>query len=306
MKARLLGALIGIGLFAAFLWQAKPARVGAALAQAVPGPVLLAAALNVFLNTAARTRRWAALLAPFRKDVDPGAVELARMLLAGYAASNVLPLRAGEALRAIEVHRRTGVSLAGAFAAQGVEKVVEFLSIGLIAGAAGLVATGALAPALCWSGIAALAGVLLLLALSRMPLSDGAAEARGPFRRALQRTVSAMRTLRKPAAWGRALAWSSLSDISDVAMIALCLHAVGIGLAPAQWIAVFLGINFAILVPGAPAQVGAFEAGAVLSLAALGVGQAEALAFAVVYHAVHFIPITALGLLGMRLAPRRA
>jgi uncharacterized membrane protein YbhN (UPF0104 family) len=59
-------------------------------------------------------------------------------------------------------------------------------------------------------------------------------------------------------------------------------------------------VNVAIAIPSTPGQVGVFEAGAVIVLGTLGVGRSEALAFALLYHAVHVLPVTALGLLGLR------
>jgi hypothetical protein len=51
--------------------------------------------------------------------------------------------------------------------------------------------------------------------------------------------------------------------------------------------------------------VGVLEAGGVLALSIAGVAPAPALAFALLYHAVHLVPITALGLLGMCLPWRK-
>ena len=79
--------------------------------------------------------------------------------------------------------------------------------------------------------------------------------------------------------------------------------ALGIALPPAAWAAVFVVVNLAIALPSTPGYVGAIEAAAVFALTALGVEAEQALAAALLYHAVHFVPTTVLGALALRLRP---
>ena len=79
------------------------------------------------------------------------------------------------------------------------------------------------------------------------------------------------------------------------------MRALGIDAPPSVWALVLLGINFAILLPSTPGQIGVLEAGAVLALSSAGIPAAPAAAFAVVYHAVHLVPSTALGLVAISL-----
>jgi uncharacterized membrane protein YbhN (UPF0104 family) len=51
--------------------------------------------------------------------------------------------------------------------------------------------------------------------------------------------------------------------------------------------------------------VGVLEAGGVLALSIAGVAPAPALAFALLYHSIHLVPTTALGLFGMCLPWRQ-
>ncbi|MEO8361939.1 MAG: lysylphosphatidylglycerol synthase domain-containing protein [Vicinamibacteria bacterium] len=48
--------------------------------------------------------------------------------------------------------------------------------------------------------------------------------------------------------------------------------------------------------PSTPGQIGLIEAGAVFALVGLGVGPNRSLAFALLYHAAHLLPLTLLGL----------
>ena len=63
---------------------------------------------------------------------------------------------------------------------------------------------------------------------------------------------------------------------------------------------VLLAVNMAALVPGLPGNAGTFEMSCALALAAVGLGSASALSFALVYHAAHTIPVTIAGVILQR------
>jgi len=118
--------------------------------------------------------------------------------------------------------------------------------------------------------------------------------------RFLRQLRVSLRLLHAPGIWLRSLAWSCVSDVVDIAMIGLCLVAVGIHAPVGAWCLVLLAVNLAVVVPSTPGQFGVLEAAAVLVLGALGAGVNEALAFALLYHAAHALPVAALGLLSLR------
>jgi len=68
---------------------------------------------------------------------------------------------------------------------------------------------------------------------------------------------------------------------------------------PGVWAMVLLSINLALLLPSTPGHFGILEAGAVVALTTAGVAAEPALAFALVYHAVHLVPGTVLGALAI-------
>jgi uncharacterized protein (TIRG00374 family) len=88
-------------------------------------------------------------------------------------------------------------------------------------------------------------------------------------------------------------------------VLGLCLHAVGLVIPVPTWFLVFLAINLLIAAPSTPGQVGVLEAGAVLILRALGQSENAALAFGALYHLVHLLPETLLGVFAMRRVGRR-
>lgn len=293
---RALAFVAAVALVVLFLRRMPLADIGAALRAADPLWFVLALAMNAAVNTAAKVRRWSELLRPVaRSGPEIGGVELARILFASQATSNLLPARAGEAVRVVELRRR-GYAVPGVLAAQMVEKIVEAASLCLVAGLAAA-ATG-MPPVLrvpLWSltlvAVALLASIPLL---RRLPTRRREPSGRvGAF---LANLAVGIEGVGRPAILLRSLPWSCASDLVDAISLGLCLHAVGAHLGLAAWLVVLLAINLAILVPSTPGHLGVAEAAAAAALIALGVAPERALAGAVLYHLVQIVPSTVVGL----------
>jgi uncharacterized membrane protein YbhN (UPF0104 family) len=294
------------------------ARVWAALGRADWRLVALAALINVTFNTVARVRRWSSLLAALPRNGEGARFgELAVLYFASQATSNLLPARAGEALRVVQLHRRHGYAISGLITVQVVETLVGAMTLGLLSlVVAPLSQTpGSLSAALFTFSLGGLGGGLTLFALAqRAPsvVTPPTVPARGfarlvaQARGAVVRLLEAVRSLRSPRVWAGSLAWSLASDVTDVLMVGLVLTAVGVSLSPVGWVVAFVVINLALILPTTPAQLGVLEMGAVAALRMLGVDEHAALAFALLYHASHVIPPTLIGgLLLLRLDLRR-
>lgn len=323
LLVRLAVIAVTFGLCVLLLRGLKLHEVLEALGRADWRLVAAAVAANMTANTLARVSRWQTLVRPLPRTGDPARWwELCSLLLASGAASNLLPARAGEALRTVQLHRRHGYTVGGLVAAQLLEKVIEGLSLGTLAipvALFGSTPTALRVPLFFFAGVGTF-GILTLLLLARRvsehapapsvtPLVEAATEEAAALRgrklwlamkRFLVRLGEGMQLMRAAHVWSRALAWSWLSDLADAMMVGLCMHAVGIDLPVGSWVSVLLAINVAIALPSTPAQVGVLEAGAVLALATFGVPTGQAMAFAVLYHAAHVVPTTALGLVGLR------
>ncbi|MGZ6125796.1 MAG: lysylphosphatidylglycerol synthase transmembrane domain-containing protein [Myxococcales bacterium] len=257
-----------------------------ALRDASWGWVALAVICNVVGNTVARVRRWQALLEPIPHQKRASFSDLVRVSYASGAVSNLLPARAGEAVRVVELKRRRGYPAGALIAAQLAEKGIEALSLGILFGVFAVL-PGAHSLPLAIAGGVAVAAVALLAVLPRR--APGVA---GRF-------LNALRAVHAERSWIPSLLWSLLSDAVDVVLVALCLRALGIEVHPAVWAMVLLSVNLALLLPSTPGNLGVLEAGAVVALVAAGVRPEAALAFALVYHSVHLIPGTLLGALAI-------
>ena len=262
------------------------ATLGSALAAADWRWVALAVACNVIVNTVARVRRWQALLEPLPNRQRASFFDLTRISWASGVVSNILPVRAGEAVRVLELKRRRGYPASALIATQLAEKGIEAISLGLLFGLCALL-PGAQSLPLVIAGALAAAAVVVLWVLPRS--APGVA---GRF-------LHALRAVHAERSWVRSLLWSLLSDAVDLALVGLSLHALGIAVPPRVWGMVLLSINLTLLLPSTPGNVGILEAGAVVALTAAGVAPEPALAFALVYHALHLVPGTVLGVLAI-------
>src|SRR5262249_25945268 len=91
--------------------------------------------------------------------------------------------------------------------------------------------------------------------------------------------------------------------LTDLAALHLVVVALGIDVSIGGSMLVLVGVNVAIALPAAPAHLGTLELGAMVPLELLGVGREQALAFALIYHAMQALPLA--GRVGVRfiLAP---
>jgi uncharacterized membrane protein YbhN (UPF0104 family) len=308
--ARILVAAAVIALCVLLARRLDLGRVLAALRAADWRLVALAGLVNVTINTAARVGRWQALLQPLpRTGSGASFFQLTAVYLAGQAASNLLPARAGEALRAVQLHRRHGYPVAGLVTVQLVETLVGAVTLGLCT--MPMVPLGhAPAPlsvpilAFAMAGPAGMAALLLVARLvpANAPGGSPAAASGGRAARLvagvrllIARLLEAVRLLGSLRVWAGSLSWSFLSDLTDMMMIAMVLSAVGVTLPPASWVLIYAAINLVLLVPATPAQLGVLEVGAVGALHAFGVDDDAALVFALLYHAAHVVPPTVVG-----------
>lgn len=284
-------------------------RLFLALREANLALVGAAALVHLTLNTAARVGRWHALLAPIpHEGRGASARELVTLYFAGQAASNLLPARAGEALRVVHLHQKHGYGVAGLVTVQIVETLVGAVTLGAFT--LPMVPLGkapaSLSVAIFLFALAGPIGMCALFVAARVlpaaesepetpPGATRVARIMAAVRRGILRLVAAVRQMESRRVWARSLAWSVLSDISDVAMIGLVLAAVGVSLSPASWVVIYAAINLVLLAPSTPAQLGVLEVGAAAAVTAFGADEHAALAFALLYHAAHVIPPTIAG-----------
>jgi uncharacterized membrane protein YbhN (UPF0104 family) len=268
---------VTVAALVALVRQSSPRELLRALRSADGWIVALGVLPALALNQLARVGRFAHLLGG-PKGERPRFSHLVSAIVLSQAANNVLPMRAGEAVRTRETTVR-GVPLAKVVSAQVLEKGIEILLMVLVV--APVFALGLLrqvrAMPLVLGGIVLLVVTVLVLRLrgNRAWLARVTDWSRGDLT--------------------NAVIWGLAADAAEVVVVALTARSVGLPLGIGGSIAVLGSVNLAILLPSTPANLGTLECGAVVALLGLGVPQEGALAFAVVYRLVQFLPITLAG-----------
>jgi hypothetical protein len=297
---RIAAALAVVALCVWVASQLDFSQVAATLRQARGGYLVLAV-LAVLLGMLVQAQRIQALLQPTR------VISVPRML--GYlfmsnAASNLIPARAGDVLRIFLLRAREGVPAVTTLAAMVVERVLEGVVLVLLLLPAPLLIPTLppfVAEGLTWALVALVGGALTALLVVRLLRGRAARFWNRPF---LMRLRQGGLALRQPRLLVLSAASALLAWLLEAVSITVVLLALDVEAPPYAAMMVLLTINLAVLVPSTPAQVGAFELGAVAGLRLVGVPEEQAVAAAVLCHAVQFFPVTLLGLVGLPTALR--
>ncbi len=290
LHAALSLAVLGAG--AHFVRRLDIPRVGAALAAASLLLAAAAAAINLG-HVVLRAGLLRALLAPVRRI---RLLPLVRYDLGMFAANNLLPGRAGELVRIRLLDAREGVPISSSLAVSLVEKAFDAIALLLLALPVPFVLRGLPSSVRLAIGLLGAAGALGLAAAWALARFGQRREGR------LQRFAAGMAVVRRGSMFASALGWTLAAHLADVAEIAVCMAALRIEAPPATPLLVLLGVAVALAVPSTPSGIGALELGAVGALHLVGVSGERALAFALIYHAIQALPVTLLGIDGMRLA----
>ena len=253
-----------------------------------------------------RGLRWSVLLPPRPDGTRVPTLRTIAPLLVGYLGNVVLPARLGEPIRAYLVARREHLDPLTSFGATVQERVLDVVTLALL----GLAA--ALALDVEWwivtlAALASGAGVILvglLVAVGSVRVVDILASVLARFGLA-QRTARLQHWARAFAGGldrgrdlrrlGGALGLSLLAWLLDASIFWLVGRALGIDVGYPAAVVIGAVAVLATAVPSAPGYVGTFELAATSAAVAMGVPQAEAVALALVAHAITAVPIALAG-----------
>lgn len=309
----ILVAALALGLLALFLRNVDFSEVGAAVRAARTDLLALAVALTLVVYFV-RTVRWQYLLEPLGRTSFWVAF---RFTVIGFAASAILPARAGEVLRPYLLARREGFDVAATFATIVVERVLDLTAVllmlaayllwfdtGLAQHAPTLYRAVTLGAWITTPAALALLGLMVLLAKRperieqflvraerRLPASLG-----GRLSRVGRTFAEGLAIVRRPqrllASFGWSLViWALLSAEAWVVALAFDITMSY----PGSWlITALLVVGIALPTPGG---VGGFHEAFRLGVTTFfGAPNHVAVAAAILLHAVSFGPVLLIGL----------
>ena len=290
--------VLGLPLSALLLWLALRGanwgEVRAVLAAADLGLVALAAVVIVGVSVGQGVR-WRAIA---RTSV-PSTAGFVEMVYSGTAVNDVVPGRIGDVLRARWLQVRARISGGRALATIFVDRTFDVLAMVLfLAVSLPVVASADWLKRIAVGGIALLAVLAVVLGAARLYTrrrDRDRHEQRGLVRRLVRDTLDG---LAEPLGRRRgfALVGISLGAWSLWALAAwLVARSVGIELSLVEAIFVTAVINLGVAIPSSPGFIGTYQWLGVSALALLGVGRTEALAFAILIHAIWYVPTLVVG-----------
>ena len=307
-------AWLGIGISVGFLVVAFRGQDFGAIRDAL-GEVqygwLVPALAFYFAGVGVRATRWSVLLRPV---VGLSARQAFPVVVVGYMANNLLPLRTGELVRSYVLARRYGAKKTSVLATIAVERLFDGLTmLGFMLAATGVVGFTAELRQLTIVAFVLFAGLLIgffaltlggslrdrLLQLVLGPLPTPVADR---VERLAESFLSGLGVLRRKSDLALVAGTSLLAWLCEAAMYWTIARGFGAGLADTMGVGATLlttGVaNMSTLIPSSPGYVGPFEYGVKLVVnGALGVPEPLALSYAIVVHAALFFPITLWGLI---------
>ena len=265
-------------------------------------PVAIAIKAVGFWCAARRSR---ILFAPL---AELGTVRLYRSILLGFVGNTLLPLRAGEVMRAGYLAHHGRIAASSCLSAIALERILDLLCLLAIAAAVvpELVLSLPADSSLYLLGAAAAAVLVAAWWASRYPavLLALASHALRPFPRAvsqrvtseLEHLVGGLRGLASPRAALAGAAWTAGFWLSMLVNVALWLWAFGIDTGPSTPVFVLVFLSFGAMLPSTPGQIGTYHYFATTALVLQGIPDTQAAAFAVVLHFMSFVPFTLIGI----------
>lgn len=325
----LIGATLTLMLLTWTLRDVQPAALLQQLRGANLGLLLLASLVATAIFPL-RAIRWVVLLEPIAPTLR--FMDSWRAVAIGMMINNVLPARAGEFARAYALSRETpAVPFASALASIALDRLFDALVVfalmfgamlapgfppgAMIAGqpATALVGTWGVAVLLIVFGGAVMVAFrpeifrAIVTRLVRAVLPRWEPRVAG----FVQQSTEGLAVLRSPSRFVRVVFWTVLHWLTNALAFWLVFRAVGIT-APFS-AALFLQglISIGVAIPSSPGFFGPFEAFAKAGLQIYSVPVTLAVTWAVGFHLLAFIPITALGAfyfsrLGLSLREMRA
>lgn len=308
---RIVQLAIGFAVAGFFVWlilrQVDLAALGAALGAARPGWIAAAVGL-FFAGYACRIWRWREMLTQDNPELGWG--RCAVPFMASIAGNNVLPFRAGDALRAFAFTGWLGVGASNVLATLLVERLLDLLTLLLALGLAlALLEVAGDAGALVGMGaggllvVAAAVAAVLLFPQVFEPLARFAARLAGRVSAGLGARLDAevgkvFSTLRH-LAHGPRMAWLVLWSLAawgfEGSVFYCAARAVPAITEPlAGWLALPVG-TLATLLPSTPGYVGTFDFFVIKAAEAMGNPAVAAAAFAVLVHMILWLPATLAG-----------
>jgi glycosyltransferase 2 family protein len=270
---------------------------------------LLPAMAALVAAFALRAIRWWSLFPP---ETRPPFGPIVRSMFIGEFFNSILPLRPGELVRILALHRETGASRAQAFGTTVTERLYDVgclllffvVSLPFVSAPSWLPRALALLAVTCLAagGTAMVVGRYgprpIAFALRPLARLDGITEARTEL--AAYNVLQGLGGLQRLGLAATTFGLTTLSWVAVAACFWFTLRASGLELGFEAAILAVVATTFSLVLPALPTSVGVFEAAVIVALQPFDVSASQALSYAVVVHVLTFAPFIAAGAVALR------
>ncbi len=306
-----IGLALSVGLMVFLFTRIDIAMLWESLRRVDPSYLLLAVALLIF-SFWIRALRWRYLAEPVKSGISVGSLFSATMI--GFMANNVLPARLGEFVRAYALGRKEDLPKSPVFATIVVERLFDGMAVLLML----ILALVLMPPEVAghvsgtFRKVGAGSFVLYALVITALALFVKRPELPGrlagrlinPFSARLAAKASGMAdsfvkgldVVKAPRLLGMILLYSAIHWGLQPLMAYFLFKAFGLGFGMYDALFVFVLACIGVALPSTPGYVGTYHAAVMGGMVLLGLDNDSALGFAIVAHAVIYIPVTLLGL----------
>ena len=299
------GLVITVVFLGIAFYKLQPEAVWGYIRQA--NPLLLAfAACWYFTGVAVISLRWQYLM---RSTKFVPARKLFQLVCVTYMGNNIYPLRSGEVLRVILLQHDEAVPLASGGTIAITERIFDgivMLTFVIISLALLNVASSDLRNVALITAPVFVLALLIFFVLALKPeilrrlitlISRILPGKLGDLAHKLgEDVIAGLEGLRTPADLAGTVIFSYLSWMLEASTYWIVSFAFNLHVPYPAMLLVVGVVNLAGLIPASPGGFGVYEFFGVLSLGAVGIGQAQAVAFILVNHLVIWLPVTVAGL----------
>jgi len=258
----------------------------------------------IVFSVAVRAERWQVLLEPI--EVLPF-TRLFSSTMIGYFGNGVLPFRLGEVLRAYSLSEETHISATAVFGTVLLERILDFAGLIVM-----IVLFSFFYPYNSWGGsiiipliliVVGLIGFFIFFILSPVDLMEKIGRWK-LFKIALfhrifvlvKNLMEGLTAIRQTRHVGQIIVHTIFLWIIYYVMVFFTVKATHLDLGPVGVGIVLVTTSLAVSIPAAPGYIGTYHATAVYILTNLfDASLSESQAFAVIIHAVGFIPLVIIG-----------
>ncbi|MGH7801606.1 MAG: lysylphosphatidylglycerol synthase transmembrane domain-containing protein [Thermodesulfobacteriota bacterium] len=300
---KIIGITFSVIFLVLALYKVNFAKIGGALIGVKIGWLVLAATVYI-CSFIPRTLRWRRLLMPIKPFRF---YQLLPVILVGYMANNLLPMRIGELFRAYFLKEKEEVSSSSALATILVERVCDGLTLVLI-----LAVVLAFFPQKEWVHIVGLtAGAVFFagfMGTILLPRYKGIIQKIPLLSRLRDKPVGkwlstkfeefliGLKGLSSPVDFAFVGFFSALIWLVEGVVLYLITMAFGLSLSPSGIALVLVIINFSTMIPSGPGFIGTFQYAFVLSFGLFSISKEMAIAASIVTQLVFFSIVNPVGI----------